>query len=229
MPVLPFQESQGRAGAQQHFSRAGLQSEERDKLLGPDGGPEGVKFIINSFPCKDVGGTQGVIPENQGEMVFSLALFLMRISCAENPPLSRVGFPVLKMEIEEIWESKNGQPGFEPRERRRSYASVRDLFFLVCVQGFIPPLALRYEPGRRWIGRAFIINGCPKWMPDELLVEELVVEELGFLPDTLRLLEKRGHRLRRAGSLARGNAIQIEGAWLLGAPDARSEGTARRY
>ena len=65
-----------------------------------------------------------------------------------------------------------------------------------------------------------------QWMPDEL-----VVERLGFSPDTLDLLEKRGHTLEVRGSIANGHAIHVdsEAGWLLGAPDSRSHGSARGY
>ena len=63
-----------------------------------------------------------------------------------------------------------------------------------------------------------------QWLPDELRLEGS-----GFSPDTIRLLESRGHRLRVAGQQGESAAIQITDAWLLGAADSRTEGTARGY
>ena len=65
-----------------------------------------------------------------------------------------------------------------------------------------------------------------QWMPDQL-----EVERLGFSPDTLELLRKRGHVLNVRGGIANGHAIHIDAdaGWLFGAPDSRSHGTARGY
>ena len=65
-----------------------------------------------------------------------------------------------------------------------------------------------------------------QWMPDKL-----EVERLGFSPDTLELLRKRGHVLNVRGGIANGHAIHVDAdaGWLFGAPDSRSHGTARGY
>ncbi len=63
-----------------------------------------------------------------------------------------------------------------------------------------------------------------QWMPDELQMEQS-----GFSPDTIELLQARGHKIHRQPSQGEVAAIQIQDGWLLGAPDSRTEGTARGY
>jgi gamma-glutamyltranspeptidase/glutathione hydrolase len=63
-----------------------------------------------------------------------------------------------------------------------------------------------------------------QWMPDELRIEEY-----GTSPDTLAELRRRGHQIRLASGQGSVMAIQRQGEWLLGAPDSRSEGTARGF
>ena len=63
-----------------------------------------------------------------------------------------------------------------------------------------------------------------QWMPDELRMEDH-----GFSPDTVALLRKRGHNVVFLEPMARLMAIQVDGKWLLGAADARSEGPAAGY
>jgi gamma-glutamyltranspeptidase/glutathione hydrolase len=62
-----------------------------------------------------------------------------------------------------------------------------------------------------------------QWMPDTLTVEETVS------PDTLELLRRRGHQLRVVPSIGEVAAIRVEGQWIEGAPDGRTDGTARGY
>ena len=63
-----------------------------------------------------------------------------------------------------------------------------------------------------------------QWMPDELRLEDH-----GFSPDTVALLRKRGHKVVFLEPMARLMAIQLDGEWLLGAADARSEGLTAGY
>jgi gamma-glutamyltranspeptidase/glutathione hydrolase len=62
-----------------------------------------------------------------------------------------------------------------------------------------------------------------QWMPDELRMEP------GYSPDTVALLEKRGYTVRRTSSQGEVAAIRIANGWLEGAPDPRTEGTAKGY
>jgi len=62
-----------------------------------------------------------------------------------------------------------------------------------------------------------------QWLPDKLYVER------GFSPDTVRLLEARGHTVENARSIGEVAAILSSGAWLEGAADSRSEGQAAGY
>jgi gamma-glutamyltranspeptidase/glutathione hydrolase len=62
-----------------------------------------------------------------------------------------------------------------------------------------------------------------QWMPDRLQVES------GFSPDTIERLKMRGHDVEivsRQGEVA---AIAVNGDWLEGAADPRTEGTAKGY
>ena len=63
-----------------------------------------------------------------------------------------------------------------------------------------------------------------QWMPDELRLERH-----GHSHDTIERLRQRGHSLNFVEKQGRVMAIQAEGEWLLGAPDARSEGSARGF
>jgi gamma-glutamyltranspeptidase/glutathione hydrolase len=62
-----------------------------------------------------------------------------------------------------------------------------------------------------------------QWMPDVLRVER------GFSPDTLALLESRGHKIQPAGSIGEVAAIRFDGKWLEGAADLRTESAAKGY
>jgi gamma-glutamyltranspeptidase/glutathione hydrolase len=63
-----------------------------------------------------------------------------------------------------------------------------------------------------------------QWMPDELRMESE-----GFSPDTVRILEGMGHRLRRVESMGRAmNILATEDGWTGGA-DSRSQGLAAGY
>jgi gamma-glutamyltranspeptidase/glutathione hydrolase len=62
-----------------------------------------------------------------------------------------------------------------------------------------------------------------QWLPDEIRLER------GISPDTIALLEQRGHKIGRAGSIGDVAAILFDGKWLQGAPDPRAEGTAEGY
>lgn len=62
-----------------------------------------------------------------------------------------------------------------------------------------------------------------QWLPDKLSIER------GFSPDTIRLLEARGHTVENARSIGEVAAILLNGAWLEGAADSRTEGKAAGY
>ena len=62
-----------------------------------------------------------------------------------------------------------------------------------------------------------------QWYPDMLYVEP------GFSPDTLRLLETRGHQIELKPSNNDLNMILIAGGWLQGAVDPRREGKAAGF
>jgi gamma-glutamyltranspeptidase/glutathione hydrolase len=62
-----------------------------------------------------------------------------------------------------------------------------------------------------------------QWLPDTLNMEP------GFSPDTIRLLEERGHAVERARSIGEVAAIRAEGGWLEGAADSRTESAAAGY
>jgi gamma-glutamyltranspeptidase/glutathione hydrolase len=62
-----------------------------------------------------------------------------------------------------------------------------------------------------------------QWLPDELRMER------GFSPDTIALLESRGHQIKLVSSQGEAAAILWDGDWLQGAADGRSEGTAKGF
>jgi gamma-glutamyltranspeptidase/glutathione hydrolase len=62
-----------------------------------------------------------------------------------------------------------------------------------------------------------------QWLPDELRMEP------GFSPDTIALLESRGHKIKLVSSQGEAAAILWDGDWLQGAADGRSEGTAKGF
>jgi gamma-glutamyltranspeptidase/glutathione hydrolase len=62
-----------------------------------------------------------------------------------------------------------------------------------------------------------------QWLPDELRMEA------GFSPDTIALLESRGHKIKLVSSQGEAAAILRDGEWLQGAADGRSEGTAKGF
>jgi gamma-glutamyltranspeptidase/glutathione hydrolase len=62
-----------------------------------------------------------------------------------------------------------------------------------------------------------------QWLPDTLTVEKTVS------PDTLELLRQRGHQIRVVPSIGEVAAIRVEGQWIEGAPDGRTDGTAKGY
>ncbi len=62
-----------------------------------------------------------------------------------------------------------------------------------------------------------------QWLPDELRMEQ------GFSPDTVALLESRGHKIKLVNSQGEAAAILRDGDWLQGAADGRSEGTAKGF
>jgi gamma-glutamyltranspeptidase/glutathione hydrolase len=60
-------------------------------------------------------------------------------------------------------------------------------------------------------------------LPDELRLEG------GFSPDTLALLESRGHKMKLVATQGEAAAILWDGKWLQGAVDGRTEGTAKGF
>jgi gamma-glutamyltranspeptidase/glutathione hydrolase len=63
-----------------------------------------------------------------------------------------------------------------------------------------------------------------QWRPDVITIEP------GFSPDTIRLLEQRGHKAETSTSVARIFAIVVQpDGWLSGASDGRSYGKAEGY
>ena len=62
-----------------------------------------------------------------------------------------------------------------------------------------------------------------QWLPDELRMER------GFSPDTIALLESRSHKIKLVESQGEVAAILWDGAWLQGAADGRTEGTAKGF
>ena len=62
-----------------------------------------------------------------------------------------------------------------------------------------------------------------QWLPDELRLEP------GYSPDTVALLESRGHTVKRVPSQGEVAAIAFRDGWLQGAADPRTEGTAEGH
>jgi gamma-glutamyltranspeptidase/glutathione hydrolase len=62
-----------------------------------------------------------------------------------------------------------------------------------------------------------------QWLPDTLTVEKTVS------PDTIELLRQRGHHIRVVDSIGEVAAIRVEGQWIEGAPDGRTDGTAKGF
>jgi len=62
-----------------------------------------------------------------------------------------------------------------------------------------------------------------QWLPDTLSMEP------GFSPDTIALLESRGHKIRRVSTQGEVAAILFDGGYLQGAPDPRVEATAEGF
>jgi len=62
-----------------------------------------------------------------------------------------------------------------------------------------------------------------QWLPDQLVIER------GVSPDTIALLKARGHRIRMVNGIGEVAAIEVRDGWLDGAPDPRSEASARGY
>jgi gamma-glutamyltranspeptidase/glutathione hydrolase len=63
-----------------------------------------------------------------------------------------------------------------------------------------------------------------QWMPDLLYMEAH-----GFSPDTVDALKRKGHKIDFNRALGNVMAIEVEGDYLAGAADSRSEGTAAGY
>ncbi len=62
-----------------------------------------------------------------------------------------------------------------------------------------------------------------QWMPDEILAENTIS------PDTLDLLRQRGHQIHLVGKIGEMAVILVDNGWLQGAPDGRTEGTAKGF
>jgi len=63
-----------------------------------------------------------------------------------------------------------------------------------------------------------------QWKPDEISLER------GFSPDSIRILEQKGHKVEHSGSVARVFAIVVQpDGWLSGAADGRGCGKAAGY
>ena len=57
-----------------------------------------------------------------------------------------------------------------------------------------------------------------QWLPDKLYLEK------GFSPDTIELLERRGHKIEPIDGVASVNGIMLQSGWLYGAWDGRRDG-----
>jgi gamma-glutamyltranspeptidase / glutathione hydrolase len=62
-----------------------------------------------------------------------------------------------------------------------------------------------------------------QWKPDVITMER------GFSPDTIRLLEQRGHKVDLTSAVARVFAIVVDGGWLQGGADGRSYGKSEGF
>lgn len=62
-----------------------------------------------------------------------------------------------------------------------------------------------------------------QWLPD------LITAENTISPDTVQLLRQRGHQVRLTNHIGEMAVILIDDGWLQGAPDGRSEGTAKGF
>jgi gamma-glutamyltranspeptidase / glutathione hydrolase len=62
-----------------------------------------------------------------------------------------------------------------------------------------------------------------QWQPDEISMEA------GFSPDTIKLLEAKGHKVRVVSPPARIEGILVDRGWLQGGSDGRAIGTAAGY
>jgi gamma-glutamyltranspeptidase / glutathione hydrolase len=62
-----------------------------------------------------------------------------------------------------------------------------------------------------------------QWLPDQLVVER------GVSPDTIALLEARGHHVKVVNSIGEAAAIRLHDGWLEGAADPRAEMSAKGY
>jgi gamma-glutamyltranspeptidase/glutathione hydrolase len=60
-------------------------------------------------------------------------------------------------------------------------------------------------------------------MPDEISIER------GFSPDTIKILQSMGHQVRISNTVARVEAIVLDGGWLTGGSDGRSDTKAAGY
>ncbi len=63
-----------------------------------------------------------------------------------------------------------------------------------------------------------------QWMPDRLYMESY-----GFSPDTIEALRRKGHKISFGRAMGQVMAIEVEGDYLAGAADSRSEGTAAGF
>ena len=62
-----------------------------------------------------------------------------------------------------------------------------------------------------------------QWLPDTLLAEKTIS------PDTIEALKSRGHNVKTIGQIGEMSAILVDGGWLQGAADGRTEGTAKGF
>src|SRR2546428_11424071 len=62
-----------------------------------------------------------------------------------------------------------------------------------------------------------------QWLPDELRMER------GFSPDTIALLQARGHNIKLVSSQGEEAAFLREGAWLEGAAEGRTKRTSKGF